>query len=178
MGMCYTYLDIGKLMREVNPELRMKIKSDYYDVHHKSLELLTTDMLTKFGKAIIIDCHSFEDTPNQRDLNKEMPRPDFCIGTDGYHTPEGITERIKDYLNKQGYKVMINKPYSGTLIPLKYYRQEKNVTGIMIEVNRKLYMTQKNNKVEKNMDFDIIKSFIADLVKEICQLQDFNLEKF
>jgi N-formylglutamate deformylase len=169
MGMCYTHLDDGKLMRNVDPELRMKIRSDYYDVHHNNLELLTSEKLSGFNKAFIIDCHSFEDTPNQRDLDKDMPRPDFCIGADEFHTTEKLTFMVRDYLIKQGYTVMINKPYSGTLIPAKYQNLEKNVTGIMIEVNRKLYMTKNSNSVEKNRDFEIIKNLMSDVVKEICQ---------
>jgi N-formylglutamate deformylase len=167
MGMCYTHLDNGKLMRNVNAELRKRIKSDYYDPHHKRLEDLTAEMLARYGTALIIDCHSFEDLPNNRDLIKEIPRPDFCIGTDNYHTPHNLTKNIKEYLIKKGFNVEINKPYSGTLIPLKYYKKDKNVIGIMIEVNRKLYMTKRKHEVLKNTGFNSIKTLLAHLVNDI-----------
>ena len=167
MGMLYTHLDNGKLMRKVNHDLRMKIKSDYYDVHHRMLESLTSEMMARYGKSKIIDCHSYEDKPNHRDLNKDIPRPDFCIGADDYHTPDNLTQRVKNYLTKQGYKVEINKPYSGTIIPMKYYKQERNIAGIMIEVNRKLYMTKMGNTNLKNADFDTIKALMKEIVIEI-----------
>jgi N-formylglutamate deformylase len=170
MGMCYTKHDNGTLMRNVTPKLREKIKSDYYDNHHKHLEFLTSDILSRYGKAIIIDCHSYPDIPLLRDLNKELPRPDFCLGTDDFHTPRNLTIGIKDYLIYKGYSVKINNPYSGTMIPLKYYQKEKQVMGIMIEVNRKLYMSDNNGRILKNKKFNIIKTLITNVVNEISQI--------
>lgn len=168
MGMCYTHTDNGTLMRKVSPELRMKIKSEYYNQHHNLLEKLTSETLSKHGQAIIIDCHSYPDMPPYRDLNQELPRPDFCIGTDEFHTPEKLRSSVFDFLIKRGYQVKINNPYSGTLIPMKYYGQNKNIIGIMIEVNRKLYMSTSNKTVLKNKNFSVIKTLINDLIAEIC----------
>jgi N-formylglutamate deformylase len=167
MGMCYTHLDNGKLMRNVDSELRKRIKSDYYDPHHKKLEDLASEMLARYGTALIIDCHSFEDLPNNRDLIKEIPRPDFCIGTDDYHTPDNLTKKIREYLINNGFSVEINKPYTGTLIPMKFYMKDKNVMGIMIEVNRRLYITKILNEVCRNEEFMKIKTIIKDVVIEL-----------
>ena len=166
MGMCYTHMDNGRKMREVSTDLRARIKSGFYDPHHQSLEALTTDILLKEGHATVIDCHSFPDTPLNRDLNKEIPRPDFCIGTDGYHTPEKLGRTAFDFLSGRGYKVGINVPYSGTMIPMKYYKRNKKVRGLMIEVNRKLYMTVSNDTVLKSENFNSVKSVIKDLFNE------------
>lgn len=163
MGMCYTHLDNGELMRVVRPELREYIKSEFYSKHHKILEAMTTELLQEFGKVSIIDCHSFSDIPSNRDMDKELPRPDFCLGVDEFHTPEILWSTIKERLTSHGYNVMINRPYSGTLIPMKYYRKNENVKGIMIEVNRRLYMTLSNGIVSKTNSLDNIKVVIADL---------------
>jgi N-formylglutamate amidohydrolase len=170
MGMCYTSLDNGKLMRNVSPELRNRIKSEYYDPHHKRLEDLTDEMLASYGTTLIIDCHSFEDLPNNRYLVKEIPRPDFCIVTIDYHTPEIKTKNIREYLINNGFSVEMNKPYSETLIPMKYYKKDKNIHGIMIEVNRKLYMTKILNEVCRNKEFLKIKSIIKDVVIELNKI--------
>ena len=167
MGMYYTHMDNGGLMREVSPDLRARIKSGFYDPHHQALETLTTESLRKQGHATVIDCHSFPDVPLNHDLNKEVPRPDFCIGTDGYHTPEKLSQNAFDFLKGHGYTVSINVPYSGTMIPLKYYKRNRKVRGLMIEVNRKLYMNVSNDTVSKIENFNNIKSVIKDFFSEV-----------
>lgn len=71
-----------------------------------------------------------------------MPRPDICIGADEYHTPQKLTDIIKLQFESLGYSVEINSPFSGSIVPSKYYKQDKRVVSIMIEVNRKLYMNE------------------------------------
>ena len=52
------------------------------------------------------------------------------------------------------------------MIPMKYYKKDRNVTGLMIEVNRKLYMTSSNGVVLKTASFDNISA----IIKNIFQL--------
>lgn len=163
MGMCYTHQDNGELMRDVDPDLRERIKSEYYIPHHQALEKLTTELLNKNGHVTIVDCHSFSYIPFNRDLNKDTPRPDFCLGVDEYHTPEDLYHPVQELLAKLGYTVLINSPYSGTMIPMKYYQKNKNVKGLMIEVNRKLYMTNLNGVISKTPTFDNICETIKSL---------------
>jgi len=166
MGMCYTHLDNGDLMRDIDPDLRERIRTDYYIPHHRALEELTTELLHKYGHVTVIDCHSFSEIPFKRDLNKDMPRPDFCLGTDDFHTPVDLYLPVQVLLTKLGYTVLINNPYSGTMIPMKYYQKNRNVKGLMIEVNRKLYMTVRNGETSKNACFCDIQM----IIKEIFQL--------
>lgn len=169
MGMCYTRLDSGQILREVSPELRMKIKSEYYDVHHKELTETTNKLLEQHGKIIIVDCHSFSDKPFKRDLNQETPRPDFCIGTDDFHTPQKMIKQITDLLTGKEYSVKINNPYAGTMIPLKYYRKNRDVQGIMIEVNRKLYVEKKDGIVSKSMGYPKVKMIIQEVLTTLTE---------
>ena len=67
MGMCYTHMDNGELMRTVSPELRQKIKLEYYDQHHYALEIACSEALKSTKKVLVIDCHSFPDKPLRRD---------------------------------------------------------------------------------------------------------------
>jgi N-formylglutamate amidohydrolase len=45
-----------------------------------------------------------------------------------------------------GYSVKINTPFSGSIVPLGFYKKEKKVISVMIEVNRKLYMNEETFK--------------------------------
>lgn len=170
MGMCYTQLDNGEAMRNVSPELRSRIKSDYYDNHHNHLEVLCADLLEKSDKILIIDCHSFPDEPFKRDLDKELPRPDFCIGTDEFHTQRELVESSIEFLTTKGYQVKENSPFSGTMIPIRHYQRDNHVLGIMIEVNRKLYMTKKNGIVRKTDRLDSIHQTIKELIMKLVEI--------
>lgn len=175
MGLCYSHTDSGQTMREVTTALRSTIASQYYRKHHDEFERLTTEGLLKFGKLIIIDCHSYPDKPMRRDLNQEVPRPDFCIGSDDFHTPEYLTKSAVRFLQGQGYDVKINNPYAGSIVPLKYYQKEKNVMSLMVEINRKLYMRTMNNEVFKTESFVKIKELIGNLVTNIARDMEPNL---
>ncbi len=49
---------------------------------------------------------------------------------------------MMNFFRDLGYTVARDLPFSGSLVPQWYYRQERGVTSIMIEVNRALYMDE------------------------------------
>lgn len=167
MGMCYTHTDNGDLMRNVTPSLKSEIAAKYYRKHHFDFEMVVTEKLKKRDKVLIIDCHSFPDKPMNRDLIQEVPRPDFCIGTDKFHTSRELASFAVDYIKNHGYSVKINNPYSGSIVPLKYYQKNEKVQSLMIEVNRKLYMKTENGEAIKIESFHKIKDLIANLIMKM-----------
>jgi N-formylglutamate amidohydrolase len=163
-GFFYTHTDNGELLRnEINSEIhsnKCDVLINYYRKHHNKLNKLTQTKLDEFGKAIIIDCHSFTDVPFNTDLDKTSNRPDICIGTDDVHTPENLKLYIANKFRELEYSVEINSPYVGTIVPIEYYSKNNNVQSIMIEINRKLYMndnvTQFDNVRKLNNDINYI----------------------
>lgn len=145
-GYYYTKTDSGKKLRDKNYINEEKIKDLFYNNHHSNFTKLVDKKLNKYNKVIIIDCHSFNDKYLETDIIKENNRPDFCIGTDDFHTPKDLTENLVGGLKDYGFKVLINNPYSGTIVPEKHLNNNKNVKSIMIEINKKLYI--KNNVVD------------------------------
>ena len=143
-GFCYTKTDDGKDLRILTDEVKGEIKTNFYEKHHNKLIDMVEERLEKFGSVLIIDCHSFNDSPLKSDLDKTENRPDICLGVDDFHTPDWLLNKLKLSFEGYNFSVKINSPYSGTIIPLKYYNQNKNVMGIMIEVNKKLYLDDEN----------------------------------
>lgn len=158
-GFFYTNYINGDILRTDIDDIKNEIYNKYYLKHHDKLNAITNLKLDTYGKAIIIDCHSFNDEPLIIDDNKEIPRPDICIGTNSFHTPDFLIEIVKNQFINSGYNVQINNPYSGTMIPSNYLTNP-NVYGIMIEINKKLYM--KNNEVNYD-DILILKNIISAL---------------
>ena len=165
MGVLYEKTDDNLLMREISPSLRKKILEEYYWVHHKRLNDAVNEQLAKYGKAIIIDCHSMSDIPFIRDKDQNTKRTDYSIGIDSIHTSDKLLQITLNFFSNRGIEVAINSPYSGTLVPMEHYQKNENVQSIMIEVNRKLYLEDNSNIKSEN--YPAVKQLIQDYLEEI-----------
>ena len=136
MGAVYTKTPWGRQLREYNPAKRRQIIEAFYWPYHNKLTDLTGKALENYGKCLIVDCHSYyENVPFI-----EYADTDICIGADSFHTDKWITDRIIGIIKKEGYKVSVNTPFSGSLVPLKFYKTDGRVKTVMIEVNKRIYM--------------------------------------
>jgi N-formylglutamate deformylase len=169
MGMIYTLTADGKkLKRTLQPQETRILVSQYYETHHQALSTEVKIELEKYGKALIVDCHSFPSHPLRCDSDQSTPRPDFCIGTDSFHTPKELIQTTALNLKKMGYSVRINQPYEGTWVPMAFHRKDRRVASIMVEINRSLYMGEFARA--KNSAFDFIKKQIQSL---LCSIKEF-----
>ena len=98
----------------------------------------------KYGKSLIIDAQSFP--KNLFSYEKDLPRPDICVGT-CENTPNTLKNYVVEYFTGKGYKVAENRPFGGSVVPLKY-EGDKHVMSIMIKVNRGLYI-EDNHKLPR-----------------------------
>ena len=118
---------------------------------------------------MIIDGHSFSSIRLPYELCDNSVRPGICLGIDKFHTPYYITEYLYNEFQKRGYTVRINTPFSGTIIPLRFYNKNKNVMSIMIEINRFLYMDEKTGM--KKDSFNKVKVIYLKLYKHLPQIK-------
>ncbi len=169
MGVIYTKTSMGKMLRNVISEKdRINLLNKYYYPHHERLNTITSSILSNHRKALIIDCHSFSSSPLPYEINQEKNRPDICIGTNIFHTPDFLVKYTKCQFLKHGFSVSINSPFEGTIIPRKFYLKEKKVSGIMIEINRKLYMDENTGKRTDN--FKTIQSIITEIESNLVEI--------
>jgi len=161
MGVCYKKDTEGNILRKVTFKDKINIIKNYYRPHHKKLSDEVEKELKNNNSSLIIDCHSFPDISYYFNSDYNQKRPDICIGTDDYHTPKELLQKIKVYFLAKGYVVQVNAPYTGTIVPLKYYKRDKRVSSIMIELNRKLYIDENGFKTEH---YDILKDEISELL--------------
>lgn len=149
MGWYYTHSDSGKEIRKDNMAYRYEVNHTLYFPYHAHFTNRVWQMLNYQKVCTIIDCHTFNNNPTKRDLNQDPDRPDICIGTDDYHTPDWLTKYVVNFLEKKGFTVKVNNPYSGTMVPLTYYQKDKRVQSIMIEVNKRLYLEEDQDTFER-----------------------------
>ena len=90
--------------------------------------------------CLIIDGHSYPALPLPYELNQTAFRPDFCLGTDDFHTPEELVGRDEKILDRCGHSTARNQPFSGTIVPIKHHQKDRHVQSLMIEINRWLYL--------------------------------------
>ena len=166
MGIIYKKTSSGEsLRRELTQKENESLIDKYYIPHHAKLNYFTKKILIEeIREAQIIDCHSFPSIPLKYEFNQDEKRPDICIGTNHPNKEKVLLETLKKYIESQGYSVDINKPFSGSIIPNKYFKDIR-VNSLMIEVNRKTYLNEKTGKRSK--EFFRTRSLISQIIKEI-----------
>lgn len=129
-GIMYTHTIDGKPMREFTHNEYWNIITKYYIPYHTELTRKVNDILRSEGVVRIIDCHTYND---------DGGNVDFCIGIDDYHTPKYLSDYVIQFFENKGFNVGMNRPYTGTYVPMEFYNHNQQVESIMIEINKKMY---------------------------------------
>jgi N-formylglutamate deformylase len=166
MGVVYKKTSAGNPLRENGflPDQATLIHS-YYEPHHDALNRLATQAIQETGSCMVIDCHSFPSEPHPYEDNREKARPDICLGTDSFHTPEWLMEDVLRVFHSRGLTTAFNTPFSGTIVPSRFYQRESRAYAVMIEVNRALYMEESSGK--KNEDFANLRRLLGEAVRAV-----------
>ena len=164
MGVVYTHGSQRQPIRRLLTQAeRRSLIEQYYKPHHAKLSAAVKQALKRHGKCLVLDCHSYPSEALPYELHHAARRPQVCLGTDDYHTPEMLVSNVERSLEAMGFDVARNEPFAGTLVPLEYFRKELRVTSLMIEVNRSLYM---------NDDFSPCHRHLRRVVEALSNLQE------
>ena len=164
MGFAYTHCSDGTVLRTLSKERKEQILASCYEPHHQKLIRMTESALKKTGSCLIVDGHSFYPEALPYELHPKLHRPEICIGTDPFHTPEWLSVFCYDFFTGKGYETDFNAPFIGTIVPLPYFGKEKKVRSVMIEINRKLYMDKTG---EKTSAFGKVKIDIRQFLEQL-----------
>jgi N-formylglutamate deformylase len=166
MGVIYTKTSQGHRLRDTpTPQERRRLVASYYRPHHAQLAACVKNSLKRHNKALVVDCHSFPSMPQPYEENQNAIRPDICIGTDDFHTPNLILKQLLEAFEAEGFICAINSPFCGALVPLDYYQIDKSVSSIMIEVNRGLYLDESSG--QKGAHFIEVRNSIQKVVSNL-----------
>ena len=163
MGMLYRSCHDLSELRSSNA-FGEELRKTYYDHHHEELTDLVDKQLKSTGEALIIDCHSFPTKPWPYERNQTGNRPEICIGTDVFHTPTEIEVALSNAFRRLGFEVDLDTPFSGSIVPMKFYQKNERVKSIMIEIRRDLYMDETTG--ERNLSFNETRQKIAAAISE------------
>lgn len=167
-GVIYTKTSTSTPLRYL-PSLsqRQELVNRYYIPHHAALTSAVDSALAEYGSCLLIDCHSFPSHPLPFELDQSPDRPQICIGTDVMHTPNWLAECASNLFRERGFSVLLNQPYSGTMVPSKHYQVTQSVYSIMVEVNRNLYMDEVTG--QRLGTFNQVSSQLQSVLREICK---------
>jgi hypothetical protein len=97
--------------------------------------------------------------PYERLVHPGAPRPECCIGTDEHHTPEALVEMVRGAFARIG-KCRINEPFAGTYVPLRFYKADRRVSSVMVELRRDTYQQSPGH-------LDAVGNMLANLISGI-----------
>ena len=80
--------------------------------------------------------------PLPSEADQDPDRPDVCLGTDPFHTPAALVDALRSALAHEGFRVAVDRPFSGSLVPLRWYGTDPRVTSVMLEIRRGTYMDE------------------------------------
>lgn len=155
-GICYRKDFDGNDLNIELPKKEDMLK--IYQEHHLALNKATNFILCYIPVVFIVDCHSFGDDQIKSDV-------DFCFGFNDDFSNFDMLEKMKKHVEQRGYTVGINDPYSNAIVPSQHYDNE-SVKSIMIEVNKRLYLT---GGYQKSEGFEKTKTVINQLLEIISQ---------
>ena len=141
MGAVYTRTSRGNLLRQ-EPFTGTNILIDtYFTPYSDAFTELVTSRLDALGRVTIIDVHSYRTLQHPNSINHDQERPEICIGTDSFHTPENLIQSAQEACTAVG-RTELNQPYAGTYIPLKFYGVDPRVQSIMMEIRADTFVDE------------------------------------
>jgi N-formylglutamate deformylase len=140
-GAVYLKASDGRLLRD--PDRYSTMREDlllrYYDPYAAAFQDCVQDLLTRFGRCLIIDAHSYPEAPLPWEQHPDGDRPQVALGSDHFHTPTDLLDLLGSEVRASGLSVARDMPFSGTYVPMAFYRRARNVTSVMIEIRRDVY---------------------------------------
>jgi N-formylglutamate deformylase len=168
MGAVYMSTSSGAPLRAgLTASQRAELLARFYYPHHAALDAAITAVLDTTGACLILDAHSFPSDPLPCDLDQERTRPEICIGTDPFHTSDHLAADTAAGFAAHGLDVAVDRPYTGALVPARWYRRERRVRAVMVEINRRLYMDELSG--EKTGQFSELKAVVQSVLTVLIE---------
>jgi len=144
MGAIYTKISqLKPLRRQLIVDERDALMRSYYCPHHARLEAAVSKAIDRYDRCLVLDCHSFPSKALPYEIADSLEaRADICIGTDEFHTSATLADAFEDAFRQAGWRVSLNDPFAGALVPSSRYRRDSRVSAVMVEVNRQLYLRE------------------------------------
>lgn len=158
-GAVYTRTSDRAELRRLSESEREALIDRVYLPYHQALTELVSGVLDEFGRCLILDCHSFGSVPLPSEADQRPDRPEICIGTDAFHTPAALSDAFVSAFRGEGFSVEKDRPFTGALVPLRWYATDPRVSAVMVEVRRDVYCDEATG--EPLSQFDEVRAAVS-----------------
>ncbi len=119
-----------------------------YKPYHAALAGLMEETRTRFGVAVLIDCHS---------MPSALAVPDIVLGDRyGASAAPAVTARAEIAFLREGFTVTRNTPYAGGHTTVRYGKVASGFHALQIEINRALYLDE--DRIIKQPSFQAVRA--------------------
>jgi N-formylglutamate amidohydrolase len=141
---------------------------DYWHPYHRALRQVIDDTQTRFGEAVLVDCHSMPHEAIDGHCRPGQPRPEVVLGDRfGTSADRAVTERVEAAFASAGLRVARNTPFAGAFITQSYGRPSARRHVIQVEIDRSLYMDEAT--ITPRPDFEDFRALITGVVAELTR---------
>lgn len=148
-------------------EVENRINS-YWKPYHAALITELDRLHAAYGQVWHINCHSMPAKGNVHSEDGPVERADFVLGDrDGTTCNPELTSYVGDFLSSKGFNVAINWPMKGVELVRKHGRPAEQRHSLQIEVNRRLYMHEK--EVTQNDLYPETAKLLAEMNAQIAE---------
>jgi N-formylglutamate amidohydrolase len=140
--------------------------NECYRPYHQALADLVGETRRRFGRAVVIDCHSMPSVGGPMDRDPGAKRVDFVLG-DAYGTSchPALATAAEALLRRFGYVVSRNMPYAGGFTTRHWGKPAHGTHALQIEINRALYMDE--DSYERRNGFGRVREHISALIAHL-----------
>ena len=143
-------------------EARVRVEQLYHP-YHTALGQLVDDTAAEFGFCLVVDCHSM---PSGASGSAARELADIVLGDcHGAACAPQIVECARKHLARRGFAVALNAPYAGGFTTGHYGRPRHGRHALQIEINRALYMDERN--YHRRPGFDRLREEMAGLIARL-----------
>ncbi|MFQ5784929.1 MAG: N-formylglutamate amidohydrolase [Alphaproteobacteria bacterium] len=141
---------------------------DCYRPYHSALRRLLDEARARFGRVVLLDCHSMPSVGGPMDRDPGAPRVDCVLGDrHGSACHPDITAAAERTLRASGYVVQRNTPYAGGFITRHYGHPETGVHALQIEINRALYMDE--TRFSRGVNLAVVQGHMSELIGALAR---------
>lgn len=132
--------------------------------YHRCLRGLMDETCARFGKALLLDCHSMpHDTVMSHARDR---RPEIVLGDRvGTTASAEMMEMTAACFRAEGFSVARNSPFAGVYICKTYGAPARQRHAIQIEIDRSLYMNEKD--ITPRGNFSAVQQAITAVIRRI-----------
>jgi N-formylglutamate amidohydrolase len=139
MGVLYTHGSRGQQIRDLNRADKPTLMQ-HFDAYSAAFTDLVNATLSRHGRAMIIDVHSYPEHALPYELHAEQPRPELCLGFEEFHASTELVRTVTDAFAQ--LQLLANGPFAGAYVPLEHYGTDARVHSVMLEIRRDVYLNE------------------------------------